>query len=260
MRRTIKIGCSVLVVALVFALTVTLTKSRVVEAADAEWAYAYQSAIEDAGTLIRGLGYTTGSDDEMEGFAADAQKAASRFLLSLHSNLGAAVPEIAADDVYIPLYGYIGERYISAVYSDGGVAAAYPYTYLKEYRVYNFTLDDTVYVTDAATGNEVQTSLSDFEEHFFSASLTNEEFRAKTVSDAIATYLSLCFDDGMDIALLKTDADMGFDDNLTTLDAAPDFIQKTGFFVVVECNSEDSGDKIRILVADCTDDATIEED
>jgi len=258
MKRAIKIGCAVLVIILIFALTAIQAKLRVTKAADIEWAYAYQNAIEDAGSLIRRLGYTSGSDNEMERFVGDAQNAASRFLLSLRANLGAAVPEAAADETEIPLYGYIGERYISAVYSDGGEAAAYPYTYLKEYWVYNFTLGDVVYVTDAATGDETQASLSDFEEHFFSASLTNEEFRAKTVSDAIATYLSLCFDDDINIVLLKTDTGMGLGDSLTTLDAAPDFIAGTGFFVVVEHGSED-GKLIRMLAADCAGGTTNKE-
>lgn len=260
MKRSIKIGCACLAIFLVFGITAAQTKTRVSEASDNEWAYAYQSAIGDAGALIRGLGYTTGSDDEMEGFVGDAQKAVSQFEDSLRSNLGAAVTEAAADEVNIPLYGYIGERYVSAIYDDGGVAAAYPYTYLKEYRVYNFTLGDDVYVTDAATGDEAQTSLASFEEHFFSAELTNEEFRARTVADAIVTYLSLCFDDGIDIALLNTGADMGLGDNLTTLAAAPDFIQRTGFFVVADHEDCENDERIRILVADCVSTAATEEE
>lgn len=259
MRRGIKIGCAVLAVSLIFVLTAVLTKSRVVEAADAEWAYAYQSAIEDAGSLIRGLGYTDGSDEQMDGFAADARNAAERFVESLCANLGAVVPSNAVNEVSVPLYGFIGERYITAVYADGGMAAAYPYTYLKEYRVFNFTLGDTVYITDAATGDETKASLSGFEEHFFSATLTNEAFREKTVAEAIATYLSLCFDDDMGIALLKADAGKGLGDSLTTLAEEPGFVSRTGFFAVTESADED-GSMIRIMMADCMADSTKNEE
>lgn len=214
-----------------------------IERAAEEQRYAIQAAAGDAASYMGHLGYSTGNDKEMEGFGVDAKAAIARFRQSYAMNTRAALPEEITARTSVQLAGFIGDRAVTAAYPDGGIAASYPYTYLKEFRVYNFTLGDTVYITDSATGDETQTSLDSFEEHFFDATLTNEEFRRMTIADAIGTkYLPLFFDDGKPIYAVDKDG------TLAALAEVPGLASASSFFIVADCVNPETSEIQRLFV------------
>lgn len=242
-RFALKIASGALCIVLAVAGILNQAGPIAAEKAAEEQRYAVQAAAGDAASYMDHLGYATGNDEEMERFGVDAQAAIARFRQSYAMNTGVALSNEITAQTSVQLAGFIGDRAVTAAYPDGGIAASYPYTYLKEFRVYNFTLGDTVYITDSATGDETQTSLDSFEEHFFDATLTNEEFRRMTIADTIGTkYLPLFFDDGKPIYAANEDG------MLAALAEVPGLASASSFFIVADCVDPESGEIQRLFV------------
>ena len=117
------------------------------------------------------------------------------------------------------------------------------YTTYKDGKLYEFTLGDKVFITDTTTGNESATLLSGMPEHFFSPTITNENFQRITVMKSINEYLNLFYSDEQNITAHNTGSGIDFElglvdyaiDDPSVMNKLSAIIDGPGFFAVVDC-------------------------
>lgn len=174
-------------------ITLTLGRVRVVtnDAATDEISYALRVATQDATAVMVDRNHMMDGEEMDNGnFRIDLDTASDQFIDSFYRNVGATVSRTTVNSMNLPLTGYVGYSYIYGQLSSGIVTFPYGYTYVKDRLVYNFTMGDAIIVTDPNTGAETNQSLSSLPEHFFSADISNENFRTITIMNTISKFLT----------------------------------------------------------------------
>lgn len=241
----------------VMAIAVILTRTDTVinQWSNDELDYALRVATQDATAVMMSDNYIFGKEEESGDFGIDLKRASNQFKSSFYANIGSTMTDVSVNDMSISLSGYIGYRNIYAIYGSGQPAAAFSYTHADDYRIYEFTLGDKVYVIDRNTAEETVTYLSDYSEHFFDENLTNENFRQITVMHAINEYLTLFYSDSQNITAKNADSGVEFDLGLidyaendpSVMTKLSSVIDGPGIFAVVDCMDATTQQTVRIL-------------
>lgn len=241
----------------IIAVTIILTRTDKVtnQWTEDEISYALRVATQDATAKIMDEGFIFGAEEEAEDFDVDLTRATEQFKKSFFTNLGSTVTETVVSETNVSLTGYVGYRNIYAVYATGEPAAAFAYTYSIGDKIYEFTLGDKVYVSDLNTGDETETLLSDYPEHYFSSKLTNENFRQVTVMQAINDYLTIFYSDEQNIIAINAGSGVRFDlglvdyaaDDPSIMTTLSSVIDGQGFFAVVDCWDTQTQEIVRVL-------------
>lgn len=192
MNVVTRIVITLLAVVMMTGLMTTRTKTVTEDWTDNELEYALRVATQDATSVLMDENYSLdGNTIDPEDITVNLDRAMEQFDSSFQKNIGSHIDPEFFSNMNIPLYGYVGYRYIVGRTYDGGYTFPYAYTCVRGNTMYSFTLnDDTVFVS-VNDGAEQERKLSSFSEHFFSSSMTNEEYRAYTVMSAISQFLTL---------------------------------------------------------------------
>lgn len=213
--------------------------------ADDELDYALRVATQDATSVMMDHGFIFGVDEEESDFDIDLDYAYEQFESSFFRNIGSTVSENTVNKTSVALVGYVGYRYAYGMYANGTNTTPFPYSYYSDTDncIYEFSLGDKVFQTDLSTMAETTLSLSSLPEHYFSAAVTNENFRTITIMSAITDFLNIFFSDGQNITATIAGSGLRFD--LGTVDYAEDdnaimtklsgVIDGPSFFAVVDC-------------------------
>lgn len=239
------------------AITIILTRTDAVTNrwTDDEISYALRVATQDATAKIMDEQFIFGEEEEAEDFDVDLLRASEQFEKSFFSNLGSTVTETVVSKTNVSLSGYIGYRNIYAVYSTGQPAAAFSYAFTKDNQLYEFTLGDKIYVSNLDTGEETETLITDYTEHFFSDKMTNENFCQVTIMQTINDYLTMFYSDAQNIIAVNAGSGVEFDlglvdyaaDDSTVMNKMSSVIDGQGFFAVVDCWDTTTKQTVRIL-------------
>ena len=192
MNSISRVLISLLTCTIMISLMTARTKIVTNRWTENELSYALRVASQDATSVLMDENYSLdGNTIDAENISVNLTRALTQFKNSFARNVGSHLNPDAISNMNIPLVGYVGYKYIFGHTYDGGSTIPYAYTYVKNNTMYNFTLNtDTVYVT-AGNGEEQEQKLSSYPEHFFSANMTNQEFRTYTVMSAISKFLTM---------------------------------------------------------------------
>lgn len=225
------------------AMLLTRTNTVMNNWSNDELNYALRIATQDASAVLMDENQIIGTDEEVNEFHLDLDNASKQFKESFAVNIGSTLTENIVNDMSVSLSGYVGYRHIYGKYGNGSTAAAFSYTTYKDGKLYEFTLGDKVFITDTTTGNESATLLSGMPEHFFSPTITNENFQRITVMKSINEYLNLFYSDEQNITAHNTGSGIDFElglvdyaiDDPSVMNKLSAIIDGPGFFAVVDC-------------------------
>lgn len=180
--------------------------------------YALRTATWDATSVMMDDNYLFGTEEEPENFDIDLTRASSQFKDSFYRNIGSTVDANAVNDMNITLSGYAGYRYVYGVYGSGSETVPFGYTYTEGDTMYEFTLGDNIYTVNLADGMEDTLNLATLPENYFSATVSNENFRNITVMSSINNFLNVFYGD--DANIVASNAGTGVRFELGTVDYA----------------------------------------
>lgn len=206
--KSVTIG---MIVLMFFSLVGTRVQTVTNRQAEDELSYALRVATQDATSVLVDRNHMMdGKEGDTGNFRVNLDTAEKQFRKSFAKNIGSCVSPSAVNSMNIPLSGYAGYRCIVGRLIDGRETFPYAYTYVDANQIYNFTMGDTVYVTDVSNGTETTISLSGLAEHFFDADITNENFRTITIMNAISAFLSDFMSDTNNLMVLNTGSGLTF--------------------------------------------------
>lgn len=206
--RPILIGMMVI---MMMFLTLGRVRNVTNDNAEDEIAYALRIATQDATVamidknhMMDGINADTGN------LAVKLDDADKRFLQSFNMNIGAAIKPVTITSMNLPVSGYVGYRYVFGRLSNGTETFPYAYSYAKDGVVYEFTMGDAVYETNAATGEIEVSSLSNYPEEFFLADTSNEDFRTITIMQSISDFFTMFTSDPSNLMMVNSGSGLTF--------------------------------------------------
>lgn len=191
MNSIIKPIIAGLIVLTFFSLVGTRVQTVTNRDAENELSYALRVATQDATADMIDKNHMMDGIEGDGNFKIDLNAAETRFLKSFKCNIGSCVDASRVNSMNIPLSGYVGYKYIVGRLTDGTITFPFSYVHTIDDQIYNFTLGETVYVTDALTGVETEKKMSDFAENHFHSDISNKDFRTITIMQTISEFLSV---------------------------------------------------------------------
>lgn len=200
-----------MMVLMMMFLTLGRVKNVTNDNAEDEVSYALRVATQDATVamidknhMMDGINADTGN------LAIKLDDADERFLQSFNMNIGATVEPVTITSMNLPISGYVGYRYIFGHLSNGTETFPYAYTHVKDGIIYSFTMGNTVYETNPATGEEITASLTDYPDGFFLAGTSNEDFRTITIMQSISDFLTMFTNDSSNLMMVNAGSGLMF--------------------------------------------------
>lgn len=219
-----------------------------------ELSYALRVATQDATfALVDRNHMMDGKEGDTGNFRVNVDTAEQQFRKSFSRNIGNSISPAAVTSMNIPLSGYVGYRCIVGRLYDGRETFPYAYTYAKDNLIYNFTLGDTIYVTDSNNGSETTISLSELTEYFFDSDITNQNFRTIIVMNAISQFLTAFMSEPDNLMVMNTGSGLTFtlsgvdytNSNPSQITQFSSVIDGPGYFAVTDLYDTQIGGRIR---------------